>query len=51
LHIYKSGLKKIPEKIEAIDAISRPTEEKEVIPVMSFLSYYARFIPRDASNV
>lgn len=47
--ISKTGLKKVPSKVEAISQLDSPKNVSEVKSLMGVVSYYAKFMPRLAT--
>jgi len=44
--ISKDGLKPDPDKVKAMENMSKPTCKKETLSLLGFINYLARFLPR-----
>ena len=44
--ISKDGLKPDPEKVKAVEGMPKPTSKQEVLSLLGFVNYLARFLPK-----
>lgn len=44
--ISKDGLKPDPDKIKAVEEMPRPTNKKELLTLLGFVNYLAKFLPK-----
>ena len=44
--ITKHGLRPDPAKVSAIQEMQKPTSKKELMTLLGFVSYLAKFLPR-----
>lgn len=44
--VSKDGLKPDPDKVKAVEEMPRPTCKQEVLTLLGFMNYLAKFLPR-----